>query len=208
MTGVVAQTGPVEPLDDTEPDPGPRRRSPGFVLAVALAVVFGALAVLLGVLLATSGDDAAEDERREIARLAGQFGEDFLTFDYDDLDEHRERVTSYTTESYAREYEKALDLGLETILTETRSRWDGSVADVFLSDVDEGSAAAIVAASIRQEGTAGPRRVDDVYFEVELLSVEGEWRVDNVISLNFSLAGSSAPLPGAAETTTTTAAAG
>lgn len=176
--------------------PAPRpARSRAVPVAVALVVVSTALAVLAAVLAARV--DADRQERDDVRRVAGRFAEALLTYDFEHLDEAKERVLALSTGNFRQEYEQAFEGGLDTLLRETQARSQATVTDIFVGEVEDGATSAIVVADARAEGSAGTRRTVSSYIRLELVKVEGRWRVDGVTNLNFG----QEPAP----TTTTTA---
>lgn len=191
-----------DPLD--EPASAPPPRQPTFVLAVTLAVLFGLAAAALAVLLATGAAD--DDELDDLRSRAGQFAEALVTYDFEDPDRHRERVLGFATGSFREEYEDAFDQGLAQIISEVEAVSQGFVKDVYLSQVDEGQAQAVVVVDIEHDGAGGPRTLYDIYFRLTLVEVEGEWKVDQVTDLNFGTdpapGGTDAPTDATESTTT------
>lgn len=185
---------PADSASDAPP-PEPARRA--LVVAVSLAVVFAVAAAVLAVLLARGSED---DEAEALRTTAGRFGEALVTYDYHDPEAHRDEVLGFATGSFREEYEDAFDQGLGKIITEVEAVSTGFVKDVYLSEVDDDQAQAIVVVDIEHEGTGGANTLYDVYFRLTLVKVDGSWKVDQVTDLNFDGGGSSA---GAGATTTT-----
>lgn len=169
--------------DDRGPAPSAAGRRAGrgaLVAAIAAAVVFAVLAAVLAVLL------ASEDEPSDALRArAGEFAEVLVTYDHADPDAHRQAVVERTTASFAAEYESAFDEGLGQLITELEASSQGFVKDVFLTEIDQGQALAIVVLDVESDGSAGPRRLFDVYVRLTMIEVEGEWLVDDVTDLSF-----------------------
>jgi Mce-associated membrane protein len=138
--------------------------------------------------------DRERRERKEIEQVAGGLATALLTFDHSDLDATKQRVLSFATGKFRREYEQAFDGGLRTLLTETKATSRGTVTSIYVGDVDDGTAGAIVVADAVADGTAGRRRTLASYIQLDLVKVDGRWRVDGVTDLNFgSGTGSAAP---------------
>lgn len=156
--------------------------------AVAAAVVFAAVAAVLAVLLA-SEDDTSEDLRT----AAGQFAEVLVTYDHTDPDLHREAVVERTTASFASEYESAFEQGLGQLITDLEASSRGFVKDVFVTDVQQGQALAIVVLDVESDGSAGPRRLFDVYVRLTMIEVEGAWLIDDVTDLSFGAGSGTGP---------------
>jgi Mce-associated membrane protein len=171
----------------------------GFVLAVSLAVAFGLLAAVLAVLLADARSDA-DDAASDLRRTAGQFGEALVTYDHRDPEAHRDAVLGMATGSFREEYEDAFEGELVQIITEVEAVSQGFVKDVFVSEIDEESASAVVVVDVEHDGAAGPRTLYDIYFRLTFVRVGGDWKVDQVIDLNFG----AGPAGGETDVTTDT----
>jgi Mce-associated membrane protein len=179
-----------------------RRRGPAFIVAVTLAVLFGVVAVVLGVLVLVEDSDG--EDLSDLRHAAGLFGEALVTYDFHDPDAHRDGVLDLATGSFRQDYEDAFDRGLGQIITQVQAVSRGSVNDVYLTSVDDEQAQAIVSLDIEVSGTSGERTLLDQYVLLTLVRVGGEWKVDQVTDLSFPSTGSGAA-PVTADTTTTTA---
>lgn len=181
-------------------------RPPAFVLAVSLAVVFALVAVGLALLLA--GRSIGDPRTDSVRRAAGEFGAALVTYDYREPEVHRDQVLELATGSFRSEYEEAFDRGLAEIITEVEAIAEGFVDDVYVSDLDDERAQAIVVVDIEHQGVSGARSLRDVYFLLALVEVDGAWKVDQVTDLNFDAGGGGAAptvpgAPSAPESTTT-----
>jgi hypothetical protein len=170
-------------------------RSPAFILvtslAVALAVAVAVLLVLLG------GDDQADGDVDAVREAAGTFGEALVTYDYHDPEAHKDAVLALSTGSFRKEYQDAFDTGLKEVITKVKAVSKGFAKDVYVSELGDGDAQAIVVLDVDVDGVAGPRTQRDLYVRLTFVEVDGEWRVDQVTDLNFD--------PGAGSTTTSSA---
>jgi Mce-associated membrane protein len=173
---------------ETEPAPTPGPRSAALILAITMAVVFGIAAVVLGVLAADR--DEGDPRLDAVFRTAGEFGEVFVTYDYRDPDAHRSAVLALSTGSFREEYEDAFD-GLAEVITDVEATSTGFVNDIYVSQLDEERAQAIVVVDVERTGTGGPRTLHDVYIKLTFVEVDGDWKVDQVSDLNFD--GGTAP---------------
>ncbi len=193
---------PTEDAQPTEPsDTGaPARRGPALVLAVTAAVLLGIAAVVLAILLA--GAEDTDPRLADVRRTAGQFGEALVTYDHTDPDEHREAVLALSTGSFRDEYEDAFDQGLAQIISEVEATSTGFVKDVYVSELGEDDAEAIVVVDIEHTGSGGPRTLFDVYFRLTLVELDAGWRIDQVTDLSFD--SGATPSDGTGGTTTTT----
>lgn len=164
-------------------DEEPGRRSAALILAVTLAVVFGLAAAVLGVVAVAQ--DETDPRLEDVRRTAGRFGETLVTYDYRDPDAHRSAVLALSTGSFRDEYEDAFDGGLAEVITEAEATSTGFVKDIYVSELDEERAQAIVVVDIDHTGAGGPRTLHDVYFRLTFVEVDGTWKVDQVTDLNF-----------------------
>lgn len=195
--------GPADSLDeDGVPAPivEPAHRSAALILATTLAVVFGVAAAVLGVLAADR--DGTDPRLEEVRRTAGRFAEALVTYDYRDPDAHRAAVLALSTGSFRDEYEDAFDDGLALVIDEVQATSTGFVKDIYVSELDEERAQAIVVVDIDHDGTGGPRTLLDVYFRVTFVEVDGAWKVDQVTDLNFDAGATpaSTTVPGSSTT--------
>ena len=180
--GPVTDAGPAEAAGPPAA-PSSRRRWLGPALGFNLV-----LAVLIIAVVATvqRQELAAErDDRREIERVSGELAAALLTYDFEDLDASRDRVLARSTGKFRKEYEDAFESGLRTLLTETKASSRGTVTDIFVGDIDDGSASSIVVANAVADGTAGRRASLASYIQLDLVEVGGRWRVDGVTNLTF-----------------------
>lgn len=196
-TGVAVE----DTSEGADPVAPERPRRPLLVLAITLAVLFAVAAAVLGVVAASRGD--GDDRLQAVREAAGRFGEALVTYDYHDPDAHRSAVLGLSTGSFRQEYEDAFDQGLADVITEVEATSTGFVKDVYVSEVDEERAQAIVVVDIEHTGSGGPRTLFDIYFRLTFVEVDGEWKVDQVTDLNFDTGPS--PSDPTASTTSTTA---
>lgn len=173
------EEAPAAPASEPE-QPGRRRlvllASALFGLSVGLAILAAFLANRL---------DAEQDRGDDIRAVAGQFTAALLTYDFEQLDASKDRVLDLSTGNFKRQYEQAFTGGLDVLLKETKARSEATVTDVYLGEVADHTATAIVVADALAEGTAGSRRTISSYIQLELVKVGGRWRVDGVTNLNF-----------------------
>lgn len=149
-----------------------------FVAAVMVAAVLGILAVVA----LTAGGDAGSDDNARAARLAaGRFGERFLTFDHEDLDQWKADVLELSTGGFAGEVEE-VESGLRRLIGESELDASTQVTDIFLGEVDRGSVSAVLIYDRSITG-ARNRTESDRYMQLELIQVDGVWLVDEVIDI-------------------------
>ncbi|HEX2851266.1 MAG TPA: hypothetical protein VHN98_11960 [Acidimicrobiales bacterium] len=213
MTDTAASDSTVsDPPDDTAGPPEARPAHPArpqrWVL-ITIAVL-GLLCLALAGLAVQARTSAADQtrERKEIQRVSSDVATGLLTYDYRNLDTSKKRVESNATGKFRKEYESAFASGLGELLNSTKATSQGTVRDVFVSDIADNAASAIVVANAVADGTAGRRASVDSYIQLDLVKVGGKWRVDGVTNLNFGqtanagAAGGAGAAPPAAPTTT------
>ena len=186
MSDEVAERLGDEPAQETTTGGAPAR-SPALVLAVTLAVVLGVAAVVLGLLVAS--DDGGDEREASLRRAAGAVGEALLTYDFEDPEAHRDAVLALATGSFRSEYEDAFDQGLGELITEVQATSEGFVKEVYVSEIDEERAEAIVVTDVTRDGPGGPRTLYDIYVLLTFVEVDGDWKVDQVTDLNFDTEG-------------------
>jgi Mce-associated membrane protein len=180
-------------IDPEAPAP-PARTRPAWLLPLAASLVLAAL--LVGaVVVAVQRQQLADerDDRREIERVSGELATALLTYDADHLDASRDRVLARATGKFRKEYEAAFDGGLRTLITETKASSQGTVTDIFVSDIEDDAASAIVVANAVANGTGGRRASLGSYIQLDLVQVGGRWRVDGVTNLTFNGGGATTP---------------
>ena len=176
-----------DPVVPTDPAPASSPRSPVLVLAISLAVVFAIAAAVLGVVAA--GDGGSDHREESLRRAAGQVGQALLTYDYNDPDAHRDRVLALATGSFRKEYSDQFDQGLRELITKVQAKSEGFVKDVYVSEIDDERAEAVVVSDVTRDGAGGKRTLYDIYILLTFVDVDGTWKVDQVTDLNFATNG-------------------
>ena len=175
----------------------------GFRAAVALAVVFFIGTVVAAVFAAQQHHQLqqSKDARAGVEQVASRFASAVLTYDYRDLDKTKTAVLALSTGKFQTDYEQNFG-GLSALFTTTKGQSTATVKDVFVSGIQNDTATAIVVLDERGQGTSGQRLNVDWYLRLSLVKVKGNWRVDDLINLNFAGQGAS-PVP--TQSTPTTA---
>lgn len=183
-------------------DPQPGGRSAALVLAVSLAVVFGLLAAILGVVTARETNATEGPPLKSLREAAGEVAQALFTYDYKDPEAHKERILALATGSFRSEYADAFDQGLGELITKVQATSEGFVKDVYVSEIDDERAQAVVVSDVTRDGAGGERTLYDIYIQLTFVDVDGTWKVDQVTDLNFETEGAqpsatstSAPVP-------------
>lgn len=165
-----------------DPAPGGRRRWRP-VLTIGLAAV-AIVAVVVAVLQAGDASDLREEraDRREVRRVAAAFGEAYLSYDFDDVDASSEAVRALSTDAFAAGFEETSAPGIQELFASNQTRTTASIGDVFVGDVEDGRARALVIADVEASSAAsGSQRLTGLAFILDLVVEAGEWRVSAVV---------------------------
>ena len=197
--------------DDDPPDEKPPTPltppTPPRQLALVAGVLIGAVLVLGLIFVFNQGSkvdnlEAERDERLEVSAAAGRFAEALFTYSFDDLTTSRDLVLTLVTDELAASYQEGSFPGLEQIFGELQLTTTAQATDVFVTEVGDATAAAVVGVNLQLASTATTEDVRDVlYLRLALEEVDGEWLVNEA---KFLLV----PQSGAQSTTTTAPPAG
>jgi hypothetical protein len=180
----------------------PRKPGRGLLLLALGALVVAVAAAALAIGQSGEIDDLRtdRDDRRDVARVASSFAETYMTVDYDDVDATSTSLDDLVTEAFAAAFSERRE-PLRDSFAELETSTVATTDEVFVGDIEGDSARAFVILDIELTSTAtGPQQLEDFSIVVDLLKVDGEWRVDRQRA---------APQPdvgGAASTTTPTTA--
>jgi hypothetical protein len=199
----VSETEEAPPPPDPPPDPPPvaealsRRRWLGLAVAalIVLTTAFGWGAARY------SSVNRQLNDIEAIRRVAGGFGDAALTYDYRNLRPFRDGMNAQATGAFKRQLRDGLG-GLEALITELKSTSEATVKDIYVSEVNDHAASAIVVADARvQSGDTAPRTAPGVSIELQLVKVGRRWLIADVSTLDLGRAVSGAAAPGASTTT-------
>lgn len=156
-------------------------RRPLLVLLFAALVVGAAGAVTLGHAREAADLRDERDEREEVRRLAGRFGEAYLSYDFQDVDASAARVLELVTEAFAADFEATRAPGIEAVFADIQTTTVARTTDVYVGDVGESSAQAYVVVDVEADNAAsGPQTLRGLAFLVSIRREDGAWKVDGV----------------------------
>ena len=174
---------PTETAPPTPAEPAaPASRRPGrglLILALgALVVAVAAAALALG----QSGeiDDlrAERDDRREVARVASSFASTYMTVDFEDVDSTSADLEGLITEAFAAAFSERRE-PLRDSFAALETSTVATTKEVYVGDIEGDQAVALVVLDVELSSTAtGDRTIEDLSILLDLLQVDGEWRVD------------------------------
>lgn len=189
----------------TGPD-DPPRRSAALPVAITLAAVFGVTSVLLAVVavgLKSDKDDVLGDQR-DVEQAAGAFVQAFADYDQG-VESIRDDVLPLAAEPFTAQFTRAAEqiADLNESLGRVSSR--ATITEVHSSATQGDQASAIVVYdSVETYADGTTVTGQNIYLRLGLVRLDGEWRVNDVINLNFAFAGEGAGAGGATTGTSAT----
>jgi hypothetical protein len=191
---------------ESTPEESPEAKAPSRTIVrslAALSIVFflGTVGMALVAAHQHSQLQASKDTRSAVEQVASRFASAVLTYDYRNLDKTKQAVLALSTGKFRTDYDQNF-AGLSALFTTTKGQSTATVKDVFVSGIQNDTASAIVVLDERGQGTSGQRLNVDWYLRLSLVKVRGNWRVDDLINLNFAGQG---PTGAPGGTTATTA---
>ena len=156
------------------------QRGRGLVVAAVVALVVAVAAAVVALGQRGEVDDLEEerDDRQEVARVASQFAEAYMTFDFEDTDKTAEAIADLVTEDFAAAFERARE-PLRASFAELQTSTRAEVKEVFVGDVDDDKARVLVILDIDlTSSVVGDQGFKDFTILTDLLKVDGRWRVD------------------------------
>lgn len=150
----------------------------GLKLAVVgLALLSLGLAILAAALSAQNRD--TEGRTADVRRTAGAIGTAMLTYDYKHLDAYKTRVVRLSTGEFAQQFRDTF-AEFEELYTVTEGSSKVREVSVFVGDVSDDDASAIVQVDYLVSGVGGKNRPQTAFFEVTLVNTVKGWLVANL----------------------------
>jgi hypothetical protein len=171
------------------------------LIAIAIAAVITGL-LAFGAARFSSVNGELSDIRG-VRRVAGDFGAATLTYDYRDLKPFERRMRAHATGTFRRQLGEGGLEAIESLIKGLKSTSEATVKQIFVSELEDHSASAIVVVEAQaRNGDAPPKKVDAAYLELQLVKAGGRWLIDGVSTLDLGRAVSG---PGGTGNSTTTA---
>ncbi|HVE95150.1 MAG TPA: hypothetical protein VNB24_09530 [Acidimicrobiales bacterium] len=177
----------------SEPDATPGGRGWRFAVAVLAALTIGLAFVAA---IQTSRVSRDQDRDADVRRTAAAMGTALLTYDYTRLDEAKNNVLELATRTFRNQYNEAFDGGLDELLKSTKATSEVEETEVFISEIGDDQASALVRVDVTVSGTAGTNRSLVSYVRLDLVRASGRWLVNAVTNLNLGQPAASGPAPG------------
>ena len=188
------------PAADTPTDTGssagpegerPRRVTRAKVLGALAAMVVAAIAataVLQWVTAAQAQDARARLEseralRMEVSGAAAAFSRALLSYDYKDLQTTRSALAAQATGDFLATYDAAFGGTMAQVIVKLEATSQATVREVYLADVDEATAHAIVVVDQQVNTSEAIRSVKDSHLKISLVKEKGSWKIHDVTVL-------------------------
>ncbi|GAA3559297.1 hypothetical protein GCM10022419_044840 [Nonomuraea rosea] len=180
---------------DTEDASGGARRSWSLTrarvlgaLAAMLVTAIAATAVLQWVSAAQAQDASARLEseralRLEVSGAAGAFSKALLSYDYQNLQATRSTLAAQATGDFLGTYDAAFGGAMAQVIVKLKATSQATVREVYLADVDEATAHAIVVVDQQVNTSEAIRSVKDSHLKISLVKEKGTWKVHDVTVL-------------------------
>lgn len=185
-----------EPDEEPGTEPAGERRGGG---RFTRAKVFGALAAMLVTAVAATavlqwvamrpGQDARaalESERAlrlEVSGAASAFSRALLSYDYRDLQTTRSTLAAQATGDFLATYDTAFGGTMAQVIVKLKATSQATVREVYLADVDEATAHAIVVVDQQVNSSQAIRSVRDSHLKISLVKEKGSWKIHDVTAL-------------------------
>lgn len=159
----------------------------GAVIGVVAALVVLALAASTWSWIRANGEaerlGAERALRVEVSGAAAAFGKALLSYDYQDLQTTRSTLMAQATGDFLATYDEAFGGVMEQVIIKLQAVSQASVREVYLADVDEASAHAIVVVDQQVKTSEAIKTVRDSHLKISLLKEKGVWKINEVTVL-------------------------
>ncbi|WP_170247475.1 hypothetical protein, partial [Nonomuraea zeae] len=157
-------------------------------LAAMLVTATAATAVLQWVSAAQAQDASARLEseralRLEVSGAAGAFSKALLSYDYQNLQATRSALAAQATGDFLGTYDAAFGGAMAQVIVKLKATSQATVREVYLADVDEATAHAIVVVDQQVNTSEAIRSVKDSHLKISLVKEKGAWKVHDVTVL-------------------------
>ncbi|MEU4224200.1 hypothetical protein AB0F17_07900 [Nonomuraea sp. NPDC026600] len=155
------------------------------VMAALLVAALAATAALQWISASQARDSLARLEseralRLEVSGAASSFGKALLSYDYQDLQATRATLTAQATGDFLATYDEAFGGAMAQVIVKLKAVSQANVREVYLSDVDEATAHAIVVVDQQVNTSEAIRSVKDSHLKISLVKEKGVWKVHDV----------------------------
>ncbi|NBE93589.1 hypothetical protein FE391_08925 [Nonomuraea sp. KC401] len=162
-----------------------------WTLTAMVVAVIAATAVLQGISAAQARDARAALEaeralRLEVSGAAGAFSKALLSYDYQNLQTTRSSLAAQATGDFLSTYDAAFGGAMAQVIVKLKATSQATVREVYLADVDEATAHAIVVVDQQVNTSEAIRSVKDSHLKISLVKEKGTWKIHDVTVLGAS----------------------
>ncbi|TDD22215.1 hypothetical protein [Nonomuraea diastatica] len=162
-----------------------------WTLAAMVVAAIAATAVLQGISAAQARDARAALEterslRLEVSGAAGAFSKALLSYDYQNLQTTRSTLAAQATGDFLSTYDAAFGGAMAQVIVKLKATSQATVRKVYLADVDETTAHAIVVVDQQVNTSEAIRSVKDSHLKISLVKEKGTWKIHDVTVLGAS----------------------
>ncbi|MEV4354753.1 hypothetical protein [Nonomuraea sp. NPDC049625] len=157
-------------------------------LAAMLVAALAATAVLQWISASQAEDARARLEseralRLEVSGAASAFSKALLSYDYQNLQNTRSTLAAQATGDFLATYDAAFGGAMAQVIVKLKATSQATVREVYLADVDEATAHAIVVVDQQVNTSEAIRSVKDSHLKISLVKEKGTWKIHDVTVL-------------------------
>ncbi|WP_431908789.1 hypothetical protein [Nonomuraea jabiensis] len=157
-------------------------------LAAMLVAALAATAVLQWISASQAEDARARLEseralRLEVSGAASGFSKALLSYDYQNLQGTRSTLAAQATGDFLATYDAAFGGAMAQVIVKLKATSQATVREVYLADVDEATAHAIVVVDQQVNTSEAIRSVKDSHLKISLVKEKGTWKIHDVTVL-------------------------
>ncbi|MEV4078964.1 hypothetical protein AB0J43_01555 [Nonomuraea fuscirosea] len=127
--------------------------------------------------------DSERALRLEVSGAASAFSRALLSYDYRDLQTTRSTLAAQATGDFLATYDTAFGGTMAQVIVKLKATSQATVREVYLADVDEATAHAIVVVDQQVNSSQAIRSVRDSHLKISLVKEKGSWKIHDVTAL-------------------------
>ncbi|WP_431893476.1 hypothetical protein [Nonomuraea sp. bgisy101] len=121
--------------------------------------------------------------RLDVSGAASAFATTLLSYDYKDLQTTRGKVIAMTAGDFLATYDEAFGGPMEQVIVKLEAVSKATVREVYLSEVDDASAKALVSVDQQVTSKEAVRNVLGTHLKMVMIKQKGVWKVSDVTVL-------------------------
>jgi hypothetical protein len=132
---------------------------------------------------ARAGLESERALRLEVSGAASAFSRALLSYDYQNLQSTRSTLAAQATGDFLTTYDAAFGGAMAQVIVKLKATSQATVREVYLADVDEATAHAIVVVDQQVNTSEAIRSVKDSHLKISLVKEKGTWKIHDVTVL-------------------------